>query len=86
MYDVVFVLKGSVRKKVLKTLSEPKTPQIIAKEINKDRSSVSRALLDMKEKDIVKCDNPGDKRYRFYSITKKGKMVMKDIERLYGSK
>ena len=54
-------------------LKEPKTATEISKEIGKHRSSISRILLSLEKKGLVKCVNPEDDRYRHYQITNKGK-------------
>jgi DNA-binding MarR family transcriptional regulator len=63
-------------------LTEPKTAQILSKEIKKDRSSVSRALLDLSAKKLVVCENPKEKRYRFYKLTADGKKVTDELKKL----
>ena len=62
----IFLKKGNVRKLVYDCLTEPKTATEIAKEINKHRSAVSRALLDMEKAGLVKCINPKDDKFRHY--------------------
>lgn len=80
MWDLIsFVKGGKVMTLVLRSLLEPKTPVEISKEINKHRSSVSRAVLAMEEKGLVKCLTPKRRAYRIYQITKKGKDVLKKL-------
>jgi DNA-binding MarR family transcriptional regulator len=71
--EQIFIKKGKLRKDVLKRLLEPKTATEVSKEIEKHRSSVSRILLGLEKKGLVKCVNPEDDRYRHYQITHKGK-------------
>ncbi|PIO07935.1 hypothetical protein COU62_01845 [Candidatus Pacearchaeota archaeon CG10_big_fil_rev_8_21_14_0_10_35_219] len=65
--DKIFFKKSKLRKKVLDSLTEPKTATEIAKEIGVHRSSISRVLLDLEEQGFVKCINPEDKNYRHYA-------------------
>ena len=84
MYDVAFVMKGSLRRKILTNLEKPKTAKVISKEFSKHIQSVSRALIQLEKKNFVKCLNPSDDRFRFYKITEKGKKVLKEIKELEG--
>ena len=63
----------------MKALTSPKTPVEIAKEINKHRSAVSRAILALEKKGLVKCLTPKERMYRIYEITTKGKRILKLI-------
>jgi len=47
-----FVIRGSLRKKVILSLSIPTTPTILSKKINIDRGSVSRTLIQLQEKGL----------------------------------
>ena len=82
MYDVAFVMKGSLRRKILTNLEKPKTAKNISKEFSKHIQSVSRALIQLEKKNFVKCLNPSDDRFRFYKITEKGKKVLKKLKDL----
>jgi len=62
----IFIKKGRIRKKVLTVLTEPKTATEIAKELGKHRSSISRVLLELEKKGLVRCVNPEDDRFRHY--------------------
>ena len=62
----IFLKKGKIRKEVYDKLTEAKTATEIAKELNKHRSSVSRALLDLEKIGLVKCVNPEDDKFRHY--------------------
>ena len=75
-----FVIRGKLRTKVLKSLSKPNTPTILAKKLSTDRPSVSRSILFLSKKKLLKCLNPDDKRGRLYVITEEGEKVLKDIE------
>lgn len=64
-----FVIRSSLRKKVILSLSIPTTPTILSKKINIDRGSVSRTLIQLQEKGLVICGNPKDKTGRIYKLT-----------------
>lgn len=62
----IFLKKGNVRRLIYNNLNEAKTATELAKEINKHRSAVSRALLDMEKAGLVKCINQEDNKFRHY--------------------
>jgi len=78
MYDLVsFVGRGKIRKKILKNLSEPRTPTQLSSKIGTHRSTISRAMLSLEDKGLLKCLTPNEKLGRYYSITETGKKVLK---------
>ena len=80
MYDLVsFVTRGKVRVKVLRELSDPKTPTKLAPIVKTHRSTVSRAILSLERKGLVKCITPKEKIGRYYQITEKGKLILKKL-------
>jgi len=66
MKIIIFLKKGKLRKKVFEMLGQPKTATEIAKELKLHRSSVSRVLIALNEKGLIKCINPEDKSFRHY--------------------
>jgi DNA-binding MarR family transcriptional regulator len=63
----IFIKKGSVRQQVMDRLTEPKTATELAKEIGRHRSSISRVLIDLEKKGLVRCVNPEDNKFRHYA-------------------
>lgn len=81
MSIVSFLARSHKRVQILKSLSQsPKIPSIISKEIGDSSHHVSKYLTSLKEKELVVCLNEEDKRFRFYSITAKGKYYLEIIE------
>jgi predicted transcriptional regulator len=76
---VSFILRGKRRKAVLKTLDNPKIPKEIAAECRISIHNVSNTLTELMNKKIVKCLNPEDKLFRYYILTKKGKILKKKL-------
>ena len=78
MYNLVsFVRRSKIKGKILKLLlSEPMTPVDIKKALNVHRESVSRALLDMEKKGLVRCITPEEHNFRYYEVTPKGKELL----------
>ena len=84
MSIVSLLARSKKRIKVLKSLeSENKIPSKISKEIDDNSNHVSKYLKTLKEAEFVECLNEEDKRYRFYSITDKGKYYLNKVEKEY---
>lgn len=71
--------RGKIRKEVLENLKEPKTPTQLSHIINTQRSTVSRSILALESKELVRCLTPNEKMGRFYEITEKGKEVLDSL-------
>jgi DNA-binding MarR family transcriptional regulator len=81
MYDLIsFVVRGKVRKEVLKSLDRPMTPTILAEKINNHRSTTSRTILELVSKKLVNCITPKENMGRYYQITPLGKKVINKIK------
>ncbi|MFH1972382.1 MAG: winged helix-turn-helix domain-containing protein [archaeon] len=79
---VSFVLRAKNRKKVLFLLErESMYSGRIGKETGMYKSHTSRALRELEDKGLIKCKNPKDRAYRFYSLTPLGKNVLKGIKK-----
>lgn len=66
--------RSSKRIRVLEALeNENKIPTQISKDIKDSSYNISKYLKVLKEYGLVICLNENDKRYRYYSITEKGK-------------
>ena len=63
--------------------NENKIPSKISKDIDDNSNHVSKYLKTLKEAELVECLNEEDKRYRFYSITDKGKYYLDKVEKNY---
>jgi len=80
--ETPFVNRSKIRSEILKSLEKAKTPTQLSKILNLHRSAISRAILELEEKDIIRCLSPAEKRGRFYQINKKGKEILEEIESL----
>lgn len=81
MSIISFLARSNKRVQILKSLVDSdKIPSIISKEIGDSNHHVSKYLKNLKEKGLVICLNENDKRFRFYSITPKGKKYLKIME------
>ena len=82
MEDLKYVLSGKLRQKVLTNLIIPNSPTRLAKKLNGDRSSVSRVLLYLQEKGLVRCINEDYKKGRIYTLTDKGKEIYNILRKM----
>ena len=84
---VSFVKRGKNRKKVFEALEKPMMPselviKIYTKNSNTYFNLVSRALAELKAKNLVEVLNPKDKTGRIYQKTKLGNDVTKKVKTL----
>lgn len=80
MYELIsFLLRSKNRKKVLKNLEKPGTPTELATKLQIQRSTVSRAILELQDKKLIKCLTPNEKMGRLYQITDLGRKILKEI-------
>lgn len=77
---VSFVGRGSVRRKVLKALLKPNSPTELARQMDIERSTVSRAILQLVEKGLMECLTPDERMGRYYRTTEIGRKVLDVIE------
>ena len=84
MSIISLLARSKKRINVLKSLEkEDKIPSKISKDINIRINHISGILKELKELGVVVCLNEEDKRYRFYSITDKGKYYLDKVEKDY---
>ncbi len=79
-----FVKRGKNRKEIFMKLDKPMMPSELVMKIYKSTSNtyfnlVSRALSELKEKELVEVVNPKEKTGRIYRRTKEGDKVSKEI-------
>ena len=79
--DYSFIMSGNFRKKVFLELKHRRTPSQIAKTLKASTTQVSRTLKQLEKRELVECLIPGSKMGRIYSLTKKGKGLLKEMEK-----
>lgn len=72
---ILFVHRGKLRRKLVKILVKGMTPTKAAKKLKTHRSSVSRAILALEKKNLIKCLNLSDSKFKFYKTTELGLKV-----------
>ena len=84
---ISFIKRGKNRKKVFEILDKPMFPSELSVKIYNKKSNtyfnlVSRALSELKQKNLVEVVNPKDKTGRIYKKTKLGDSVAKKLKEL----
>jgi predicted transcriptional regulator len=74
--DVSYLISSSYRKKVLKDLDKPKTPSLLSKELNINKTHISRTLSELEVKKMIQCLTPKMNKGKLYLITDYGKGVL----------
>ena len=77
--DYGFVIRGSLRKKVMLHLNKPLTPRELSKQLNIHLSEASRVMIELRKQNLVECLTPKLKSGRVYQITKKGEKIKKHL-------
>ena len=80
-----FIKRGKNRKEIFINLDEPMMPSELVIKIYKSKSNtyfnlVSRALSELKKKELVEVVNPEDRTGRIYRRTKEGEKVAKALK------
>ena len=70
-----FVMRGSLRRKVIGSLDRPRTPTEIGRAQGISLHHVSRTLKELGEKGMVICLTPKATSGRVYNLTEKGKKI-----------
>jgi predicted transcriptional regulator len=80
---ISFVASSKRRLEILKILTkERKSQPEIANLTGMYKAHVSRTLKELLEKELVVCQNPEDRAFKFYSITSLGKKVITEATRI----
>lgn len=80
--QVSYVIASKTRKAIVLRLESPRSPTLLAKDLNINLANVSRALAELEDKGIVVCLTPKQKVGKIYSLTKKGKHVLAKIKNM----
>ncbi len=77
--DISFIISSTYRYKVLNELSEPKTPSKLSKELEINKTHISRALSELEDKKMIKCLTLEIKKGKIFVITDYGKQIVEKI-------
>lgn len=78
--DISLIISSSYRKKVLQILDNPKTPSNIAKELNINKTHISRALSELQERKMIQCLTPKANKGKLYIITEHGRSILSHLD------
>jgi len=76
--DIGFVISSNYRKKVLKALGTEKQPSELSKELNINKTHISRTLNELDAKGMIKCLNPNLKKGKLYVISDYGRKILNE--------
>ena len=80
--DISFIISSSYRKRVLESLGNPKTPSKISKELNINKTHISKTLKELLSKKIIICLTPKANKGKLYVLSDYGKQISKEILKL----
>ena len=80
--DVSYIFSSSYRKRVLEKLDSPKMPSALSKELNINKTHISRSLSELQKKKMITCLTPNSSKARLYVITDYGKEILKEVNKL----
>jgi len=78
--DYAWVIRGSQKRKIIKSLNKPKIPTQIKENTKLSLNNVSDVLRAFRKKKIVKVLNPKEKTGRIYKLTTKGMRIREMLE------
>jgi predicted transcriptional regulator len=76
-----FVLRGERRKAILLCLNKPMIPKEIADCCKVSIHNVSKSLKELVDRGLIVCNNPQSHVYKYYELTKKGKEILKELDK-----
>jgi len=80
--DISFIISSEYRKKILKNLETPKIPSKISKEIDINKTHISKTLKELESKKMIKCLTPESNKGKIFVISNYGKEILKDALKL----
>jgi len=80
--DIGFIASSEYRKKVLKVLENHKMPSSLSRELNINKTHISRTLKELSNRKMIECKTPNIRKGKIYVITDYGKNVLKKEEKI----
>lgn len=74
-----FIIRSKYRKEVFVMLDKPIRPSEIARQLSIRLTHITRELRFLKGKGLIECLNPKERIGRLYQLTKKGKILKKNM-------
>lgn len=83
--NVSYILGSPLSRKIIECLNssdKPLAPLQISKKTDIARSNISTKLGILSKRNLVRCINPEARKWRFYEITKEGRDVIEEINKI----
>ena len=81
-----YILRAKNRREVLLILAKEKLiPAQVMRRTKMYESHVSRTLKELSDKKLIVCENPNERRFRFYKATKFGVIIAKKVDKILNS-
>jgi predicted transcriptional regulator len=80
--DVSYVLRSKTRKAVLIRLETPKTPTILARDLQTSTSNISRALRELLSKELIESLTPKERSGKLFVASKHGRLVSSKVREI----
>lgn len=78
-----FVLRAKNRRNVLFLVGKERlTPSQITRRTGMYESHTSRTLKELSNRKLIVCENPVERRFRFYTTTRLGKKVAAEVKKI----
>jgi len=80
---IAFIARSNRRKEILETLNKGRMSQsAIMKKTGMYKGHISRTLKELSEQKLIICENPEDRSFKFYKISKKGRDVLGEVKNI----
>lgn len=81
--EINYVLRAKNRKRILEAIETKSKPNnYLSKELKVDIANIRKLLHELEQKGFIVCENPDDYHLKLYSISRKGRKVLKEIKKL----
>ena len=80
--DIGFIVRSKHRQRILKLLENPKTPSKISKELNINKTHISKTLKELLSKKTIICLTPKANKGKLYIISNYGKEILRESLKL----
>ncbi|MFH0906266.1 MAG: hypothetical protein V1824_02930 [archaeon] len=80
---VAKILRSKLKHQILLEINKEKITQAqLSKRFNLYRSHINEIITDLLKSNLIICLNPKDRDYKFYEVTKIGKAVLKEADKI----
>ena len=80
--DVSYIISSNYRKSILQNLTNPTMPSKLSRELNINKTHISRGLNELEKKKMIECLTNKVNKGKLYMITDYGKEILKEVSKL----